>query len=330
MVSGWLSTASAGSLMLCAMQKSVLLGLVAIAAVGCGGGNSPGGGGDDGTPEVDAPGTLPDSPPIPDGYTRLIGRTWTLQAGQLDIYRCVRVTIPQDMYVTSILAQAPLGTHHTVLSIMTDNVADGESNCSVGTIGTHMLYASGVGTSPLDFPIGVGIKLPAGTHIHLNLHLYNASDQTLSGDSAILVKAQSTPPPMLAEMIFAGPPYFQIPSTGQPVTATGGCTASTAYKLFAVWPHMHQLATHQKIELIRGSVTTVLHDLSYSFAEQKYYSKTPEVSVQQNDQIRVTCTWVNNTGSTVSIGDSSDKEMCFGGLYRYPATNAGLFQCVGF
>ena len=316
--------------MLCAMQKSALLGLVAIAAVGCGGGNSPGGGDDDGTPPIDAPGTMPDSPPIPDGYTRLIGRTWTLQAGQLDVYRCVRVTIPQDMYITSIMSQAPLGTHHSVLSIMTDSLPDGESDCSVGTLGMNMLYASGVGTSPLDFPSDVGIKLAAGTHIHLNLHLYNASDQALSGDSAILVKAQPTPPPMLAEMVFAGKLTLSIPYTSPPTEyiAQGGCTVNSPYKLFAIWPHMHKIATHQRVELTRGGTTTFLHDLPYQFAEQKYYLQTPEIQLQANDRITVKCTYLNTTGHTVSQGDSSDNEMCFSGLYRYPATNAGLFQCT--
>ncbi len=314
------------------MQKSVLLGLFALAVVGCGGGN-PSGGDDDGTPPVDSSVT-PDSPPVPPGFTRLIGRTWTLQAGQQDVYRCVRVTVPQDMYITNIMAQAPLGTHHTVLSIASGQAAgpDGEQDCSVSTLGLGMLYASGVGTSPLDFPAGVGIKVTAGTQIHLNLHLYNGSDQALTGDSAILVKAQSTPPPMLAEMVFAGKLTFSIPTSATPqdYVVQGGCTVNTPYKLFAVWPHMHQLAKHQRVELIRGGTTTVLHDLSYQFEEQKYYLKTPEVQVQANDRINVKCTFYNDTGRVVTAGDSSDQEMSFSGLYRYPATNAGLFSCAAF
>jgi hypothetical protein len=309
------------------MQKCVLLGLLAAAAVGCGnvsdssGHDAPPGDGTD----------LPDSPPLPDGYTRLIGRTWALQAGQQDVYRCVRVTIPQDMYITNIMAQAPLGTHHTVLSIASGlaSGSDGEQNCSAAALGTVMLYASGVGTSPLDFPTDVGLKVAAGTKLHLNLHLFNASDEALGGDSAILVKAQPTPPPMLAEMVFAGTNNFEIPPNGQPYTKTSGCTVNTPYRLFAVWPHMHQFATHQKVELIRGGASTVLHDLSYDFKEQKYYLKTPEVQVQQSDQIRVSCTWVNTTTSSVRFGESSNDEMCFTGLYRYPAANSGVFSCIG-
>jgi hypothetical protein len=102
----------------------------------------------------------------------------------------VRLTIPTEMYITDIEAQAPIGTHHTVLSIASAMAAgpDGEQNCAVGTLGMVMLYASGVGTSPLNFPPGVGIRVAAGTQLHLNLHLYNASDDEISGESGIWVK----------------------------------------------------------------------------------------------------------------------------------------------
>ncbi len=88
----------------------------------------------------------------------------------------VRFTVPADTYVTDIVAQAPAGTHHTVLSIAGSTGtagADGEQDCSVGTLGMVMLYASGVGTDPLNFPAGVGLKITAGTQVHLNLHLFN-------------------------------------------------------------------------------------------------------------------------------------------------------------
>ncbi|HEY5951729.1 MAG TPA: hypothetical protein VIV40_39815, partial [Kofleriaceae bacterium] len=261
------------------------------------------------------------------GYTKLIGRTWSLTAGQTDIYRCLRLTIPTDMYVTDIQAQAPNGTPHTVLSIAGANGtggADGEQDCSVQTLGMVMLYASGVGTSPLNFPSGVGVKIAAGTQIHLNLHLYNAADEAISGESAIWVKSQPTPTPTLAEMVFAGPIGQWSIDPGAD-TMQGTCSITKAYTIFALWPHMHKLATEQKIELVRGGVTTVLHDMPYQFAEQKYWLQSPEIQLQANDKINVTCYYNNTTGGKVYFGDSSDDEMCFGGMYRYPAANSSLF-----
>ncbi len=300
---------------------------MAAAMVGCGNG---GGGDDDGT-AIDAAGGGDGA--IPADYSLLIGRSWSLAAGASDTYRCVRLTLTEDTFITNIMAQAPQGTHHTVLSIVSNGVAgaDGEYNCDVAELGTQMLYASGLGTSPLDFPTNVGLRLPAGTQIHLNLHLYNASDVALDGTSQIMVKRVTTAPPMLAEMVFAGRILFQIPvpnPAGTPYSTNGGCTTSQNFTLFAVWPHQHRLGTHHKFEVITGGVTTVLHDSAYSFTEQNYYLKSPEIQIPSGSQIRVTCTWVNTTGAAVRFGESSDNEMCFGGMYRYPASNAGLTQCT--
>ena len=196
------------------MRMAIACGLfVAVAACGSDGtgatdgGNNGSDGGGSGTPDA----FVPDP-----GYTKLISRTWTIPPGSADTYKCVRVTLTQDTYLTNIMAQAPLGTHHTVLSIAGANGtsgADGEYDCSVGSLGMVMLYASGVGTSPLDFPTGVGVKIAAGTQIHLNLHLFNASDEPLDGESGIWVKSQATPPAMLAAMVFAGGFVFASPET---------------------------------------------------------------------------------------------------------------------
>jgi copper type II ascorbate-dependent monooxygenase-like protein len=269
----------------------------------------------------------PDGPDIPPGFVRLIGRTWSLQPGQLDTYRCVRVTVPTDTYITDFLAQAPLGTHHTVLTLATGQAsgADGEFDCSVGTLGTEMMFASGVGTPELAFPDGVGIKIAAGTRINLNLHLFNATDNPIQGDSAILVKSSATAPPTIAEMVFGGTLAISIPSNNQPTNFTGTCTAQTAYSLFAIWPHMHQIATHQKVDLTHNGTTNTIYDMPYMFAEQKYWPQSPEIQVAAGDKITTTCTYVNNTGHTVTFGESSNDEMCFTGLYRYPAANSGTF-----
>jgi hypothetical protein len=319
--------------MMPAMREYAYFALV-LFAIGCGGTNPGGGGGDEGP--ADAATGNADAYVPPSGYTKLIGRTWTAAPGSDDVYKCVRVTVPQDMYITNIVAEAPLGTHHTVLSIAGSNGTsgpDGEQDCGVSTLGMVMLYASGVGTSPLDFPDGVGIKIAAGQQIHLNLHLYNAGDEPLSAESAIWVKAQSTPPATLAEMVFAGKFLFTISGTPmnqtpKPQIVEGGCTVNSPYSLFAVWPHMHKLAKHQKVELIRNNVSTVLHDKPFDFAEQNYYLQSPVVEVQTGDKIRVMCTFLNPSTSNVTFGDSSDQEMCFSGLYRYPAKNSGLFQCT--
>ncbi len=299
--------------------------------IGCGG--NPGG--DDDNPNPDGANPDPDSAVIPEGFTRLIGRTWSLPAPtgtNPDVYRCARFTVTEDMYITNIIAQAPAGTHHTVLTFAGQNGTNGpdgdQDNCGVGTIGRVMLYASGVGTSPLDFPTDVGVKVAAGQQLHLNLHLFNSTDDPIAGDSAILVKSQPTPPPQIAEMVFAGSFIFNI-QANKPLVKTAGCDITNqSFKIFGVWPHQHQLGTHHKFVRKRAGVDTVLHDDVYTFSEQNYYLQTPEVDVAAGDRLETTCSWNNTTNSNVGWGESSNEEMCFTGLYRYPAQNEGIAKCT--
>jgi hypothetical protein len=128
---------------------------------------------------------------------------------------------------------------------------------------------------------------------------------------------------MLAEMVFAGPLDFSIDPG--PDTVTSECVINKSYSLFALWPHMHKMATHQKIELVRGGSATTLHDMPYQFAEQKYWLQSPEVALQAQDKIRVTCSYENPNMAPVRFGDSSDEEMCFAGMYRYPAQGSSIF-----
>ena len=296
--------------------------------LGCGG---PGGGPAD-DPDAASQVDAAVDATIPDGYTRLIGRTWSLAAGQADTYRCVRMTVAQDTYITAFAAQAPFGTHHTVVSVRAGEAGtDGEYDCGVNSVDMNMLYASGVATDALELPPGVGLRVRAGQQINLNLHLFNATDGPISGDSGILVKAQTTPTPTLAEMMFAGSIAISVPP-GQTRTINGGCTlpAGVNQQLFALWPHMHQFATHQKFEVVKGGVTTVLHDAPYSFFEQTYYRQDPLIPLAGGDRIRVACTYTNTSNTTITFGDSSNQEMCFAGMYVFPARGVGILDCTGF
>ena len=167
------------------------------------------------------------------------------------------------------------------------------------------------------------MKLTAGMTINLNLHLFNASDDPLAGTSGIMIKTLPAAGVVHeADMVFAGTQRLSIPSDGQPTRVTGGCTAPREWNVFTAWPHMHQFATHTKLT-IGGDVVL---DEPYSFEEQVNY---PEVvrTIPQGTRIDVECTYVNNSGVTVTFGDSSNQEMCFTGMYKYPA-GGHLFQCA--
>ena len=254
------------------------------------------------------PGT-PDADLTDLDWQPLITGNWTLAPGGEDTGNNHQVVLDRDIYVGAIRPIEPVGTHHTVL---------GHSASTAG-----LIYASGVGTNAVVFPEGVGLKFPKGATVTLSLHIYNTSDSPLSGLSGIeIVEIAAEDVVHEADLYLPGPFLFAL-QPGQESQSTGNCTATQDQHIFALFPHMHQLGTHFKTELIIDGVTSSLHDEPYDFDEQAFKSFEP-IAMSAGDKIRTTCTWFNTTGSTVTWGESSDSEMCFSIMYRYPAGDSDM------
>jgi hypothetical protein len=116
-----------------------------------------------------------------------------------------------------------------------------------------------------------------------------------------------------AEAILAGTLRLVIPPGTH--MFTGQCTMRGAVTLFGVGAHMHKLGIHQKVTVQRTG--QVLRDRSYSFEEQDV--DPVDVTLQRDDRLVVDCSYANDTGGFVFWGDSTDAEMCFAIVFRYPA-----------
>lgn len=270
---------------------------------------------------------------LPDGFQSLMQGDWNLPPGG-EGYFCVYATVPKDIDIKSFRPLAPVGTHHTVMTKITGaSPADGTYPCNVGTNGTTMLYGSGVGAPDFEFPPGIGLHLAAGTRLLLNLHLYNATDQPLSGKSGVLYgPAQPGDIQHFAELVLAGPTIGLSVPMGTS-TQSGACQvsqiSSTPIQVFALSQHMHKLGTHMKSVVTRtGSSDIVLQDIPYDFEQQAFHHTPSLVELKPGDKLTTYCTYNNTTGANVTFGESSDDEMCFTDLYYYPA--AGANYICGF
>ncbi len=308
------------------MSRSLVLGaslLLALAA--CSSPNSSGNGNDGGnnTGNPDGGTNGGADAAMPPGATRLIQSDWTIQPGT-ERYNCQRLTVDHDVYVTKIQPIEPVGTHHTLLSYVTNPTKpDGfEADCGTFDPSWIMIFASGVGSPNLQMPDGVALKIPAGSQIVLNLHLFNASDGVLDGTSGYDVwEVDPSQVNSIANVALAGPvPYFavdgnpsvtKIPADGNDHTVSASCTMDQARDFFAVFPHMHQIGKHIKIwvHTAAGGDQTV-YDEDYDFNNQRFAS-FDSIHLAQGDTINVTCTFNNDTGSPVGFGESSTDEMCF-------------------
>ncbi|MDB4960876.1 MAG: hypothetical protein JWP01_875 [Myxococcales bacterium] len=233
----------------------------------------------------------------------LVTKNWTLAAGEERTSDLEVANLDEDVFVGAIRPISPPGTHHTLL-------ARGLSN-------TNIIYASGVGTNELTFPAGTGLRLPAGTLLGLQLHIFNNAETELSGMSGIEVKVID-PKTVTQEvdLFLPGPRDLALPPN-QISTASGTCTVRAPQTIFAIFPHMHQLGMHLKTTLMVGGVPRVLHDAPYSFEHQSFDAFEP-ILLAVGDTITTECTWNNTTSQTVTYGESSTTEMCYSILYRYP------------
>ena len=281
-----------------------------------------------GTPPPMPPPTDPPTtpPPTTSEWRTLLTGDWTMAPGT-EGYVCVRKTIDEDLFITVLDAINPKGTHHTLLTMGEPNGPDGITPCNSGANFTHSVFGSGVGSVPLAFPPGVALRIKKGTQLLLNLHLFNTGQADITGTSGTRFKTVAeAEAPVMAEGILAGTTRLDLPPA-QTTSTTGYCTMSTDAKIFAVSPHMHVLGVHEKIVAERAvGGEAVLFDGAYDFEEQKYYAFEP-VQLQKGDRVRVECTHHNTTAQRVTFGESTLQEMCFAGLYRYPADGSS-FMCI--
>jgi hypothetical protein len=198
------------------------------------------------------------------------------------------------------------------------NARDGVNACDVTEVGTQNVGGSGVGTQPRRLPEGFAIKVPRGTQILLNLHLYNVTDQPLRGRSGTEVETTAFENvKVLADAVTAGPLRLSVPPG--PSVQTGVCTVDHDYTIYSVFPHMHQMGVHMKAVARRpdrGDV--VIYDGPYDFENQLYHRLDP-IALKTGDRVELECTYHNTTTRTLTFGESSDDEMCVAGLGRYPA-----------
>jgi hypothetical protein len=252
----------------------------------------------------------------------LISADWELEPGT-EIYQCTRLTLTEDLYVSEFHPGIPPGTHHTVVGLdLGGGQPDGTVICSDPfETGGAQVYGSGVGSKPMVFPEGVAVKLSAGQQLLLNLHLFNATAAPISGTSGIaVVTVDAAAVQNEAQLSIWGKSQGLTVAPNQVSTQSAQCSTPNAASLVTIQPHMHTLGRHMKLTHTPAMGSPViLFDEDYSFDAQVHVLFDPAVEFQPGDQLSIDCTYDNPGPNTVSFGESTNDEMCFAGLWYYPA-----------
>lgn len=245
-------------------------------------------------------------------WERLIEGSWTLGAGEEKTRFCVKKELTEDVYIKAIRPVHPKGTHHTLLTL-----GDGKIDCTTA-VAQGLIYAAAIGSEGLELPEGVAMKLPKGMFLNLGLHLYNTSNEELAGTSAMeVVTMPKEDVKFESEALLAGPLGISLPP-GKETTIQADCAITADQNIYALFPHMHQWGTHLKTVLTMSGEENVLHDSAFRFDEQVQLLLDPVLELHPGDNVHTECTYDNDTSRTITFGESSDTEMCFSVLFRYP------------
>ncbi|HJZ88852.1 MAG TPA: hypothetical protein VKN99_26955, partial [Polyangia bacterium] len=244
-----------------------------------------------------------------------------------EMFECQRFRNPfggRDVEIRAWDAHLAVGSHHSFLFFDDMNTDGPLESCSgltfapfaVGTQQPENSYA---------FPPGIGELIPGNVGFRIIVHFLNTTGQTLQ--ASVSYVAHKAPPgtvTMHAGTYFFNNSSISVPPDGMPHTLTHSCTVFQNLQLLSGVNHMHSHATDF---LAETGGQTLVH--SQVWSDPPFVLFNPPFSISAGQQVNFSCTYVNNTGSTLTFGESAaTNEMCiFTGLY-FPVA-AGSDPTIG-
>jgi hypothetical protein len=247
----------------------------------------------------------------------------------------VHSTNPAIVHHTIVYAQLPQNKAEVDALDAADPLPGYECFGGAGWAGAIEVGAAAVGSQPKAFPNGSGAPLPAGTRYVVQVH-YNFDNGR--GSNRIAVQAWSSAllsqiPHGLSTVNYT----FDIPAGAVGVSAvamgdftmtpTNG-TQSKPGLLWSAFPHMHQIGSSIRVDLIRadGSKSCVVNIPKWDFHWQGAYQLVLPIKVAAGDRLQTTCVWDNSathqpivngqpqSPKDVRFGEGSTDEMCLAGF----------------
>lgn len=171
------------------------------------------------------------------------------------------------------------------------------------------------------YPDDVGVFLPKGkSALRLDMHYNNLTGTKPELDDSGVEVCVTHTPRKFAATTFSG--FAAIPRipAGQEIDIVGTCNVAVKQPTYLISesPHAHQLATHMKLVVKRGSEEIVLHDAPFAFDGQVATQLPEPFELKNGDVVTTTCHYKNDTNKVVGFGEDTGNEMCFNFVVYYP------------
>ena len=259
--------------------------------------------------------------------------------GGSDDYRCFVVDpgLVSDGFLTGfeVVPGEPRIVHHMILyqpsteaaslAVEGFDAADPEPGYTcfggIGAASTPLvLWAPGGGAT--EFPSDLGLEMPAGRKLVMQLHYNVLGGPGLSDQTRVNLQVRSSVArPMnivpLADLGMSLPPRMPSVSTSQsfPVARVNGL------RIYGAFPHMHTLGRELRVSLEKngGEEQCVIHVDRWDFDWQMGYFLEEPLLVEDARSATITCTYDTRERDDVTRwGEGTQDEMCLNYLLVAP------------
>jgi Copper type II ascorbate-dependent monooxygenase, C-terminal domain len=254
---------------------------------------------------------------------------------------CITKRLPTTaaLDVTRIQTTLAPGSHHMILYRSAETTESPTPTPCIPFIGIVQgivpLFIAESPQSVLNYPPGVAYSLPAMQMYRLEAHYINTTPNPLMGMGSVEIYTNSVPDTITdhANLMFMGNTDISIANGQTCELPCGGAPAPTFHaiaagtKIFGLTTHEHHLGIDAWITLSTSASDpgTMLYDNpDWSNPPLKLFD--PPLSVGAGQGLRFNCKYYNDTGQTVTFGESATDEMCFIWAYYYP--DAGFKACA--
>ena len=189
------------------------------------------------------------------------------------------------------------------------------------------VYGAQEAVHDVSLPEGIGGRLQENEIFILEVHIANASEQTLEAFATVSINpAPAGSIEQYSGILFYMNSDFSIPPgagiEGAPVhTDEAVCRVPRDVNVFRMQSHTHKRMTRVNTWLTDadGKDEQVIYKNEDWHAPVSRDFKDPTLAIQSGKNIRFECSWTNETDNPVEFGPSVEDEMCIVGLGYYPA-----------
>lgn len=254
-------------------------------------------------------------------------------AGDVNDLRCFvldpEVTEPEQLTGFDVRPGEKAVVHHVLLYMADapEAVALDEADpdlgyaCAGGPVAPSAKVIAGwvPGMPANRYPDGTGIPLEPGSAIIMQIHYNTLQAGPLADRSTVELMLAEVPPEHPAQITPLRDAGFAIPPQTEGYTSRASVEVPAEATVWAVAPHMHLFGRRALIDVERqsGDDTCLLDIPDWDFNWQQFYffDSPTGIRLEAGDRVTLSCTWDNDSASTVRWGDGTEDEMCIAYAY---------------